>query len=80
MIKVYLFIAVLFVSFFGNTQEPTAMKKIKRGAFVPLYGSDSLGVYVRSFKLDTYPVTNKQYLEFVKSNKKWRKSTNFWNR
>jgi hypothetical protein len=50
MIKIYLFIAVLLVSFIGNTKEPTAMKKIKRGAFVPLYGSDSLGVYVPDFK------------------------------
>jgi sulfatase modifying factor 1 len=74
MIKIYLFIAVLLVSFIGNTKEPTAMKKIKRGAFVPLYGSDSLGVYVPDFMLDVYPVTNKQYLEFVKTHSKWKRS------
>ncbi len=74
MIKLYLFIVVISISFIGSTQEPTAMKKIKRGAFVPLYGSDSLGVYVKDFMLDVYPVTNQQYLDFVKTHSKWRKS------
>lgn len=74
MIKVYLFIVVVLVSLIGNTQEATAMKKIKRGAFVPLYGSDSLGVYVPDFLLDEYPVTNAQYLEFIKTHQKWKKS------
>ena len=74
MIKIYLFIVVLVFSFIGNTQEPTAMKKIKRGAFVPLYGSDSLGVYVPDFMLDVYPVTNQHYLEFVKTHSKWKRS------
>jgi len=74
MIKIYLSIAVLLFSFIGTTQESTAMKKIKRGAFVPLYGSDSLGVYVPDFMLDVYPVTNQQYLDFVKKRAKWKKS------
>jgi len=74
MIKLFVFIAVLLSTFVIKAQEPSAMKNIKGGSFVPLYGSDSLGVYVRSFKLDTYPVTNKQYLEFVKNNEKWKKS------
>jgi len=47
---------------------------IKGGTFVPLYGSDSSEVYVRDFELDVYPVTNEQYLNFVKQYPKWQRS------
>ena len=70
----FIFILFLLIPFIGINQEKTEMKLINRGAFVPLYGSDSLGVYVPDFLLDTYPVTNQQYVEFVKNNPKWRRS------
>ena len=57
-----------------QSQEVTEMKKINKGTFVPLYGSDSLGTFVNDFMLDVYPVTNQQYLDFVKKNPKWKKS------
>ncbi|MGB0807033.1 MAG: formylglycine-generating enzyme family protein [Salibacteraceae bacterium] len=50
------------------------MNEIKGGTFVPLYGSDSSEVMVNDFLLDTYPVTNQEFLEFVKSNEKWKRS------
>ena len=68
-----LFIIGLF-HFNGISQNNTEMKEITRGAFVPLYGSDSNGVFVKDFLLDVYPVTNQQYLAFVKEYPKWRKS------
>ena len=58
----------------GAGQEHSEMKKISGGTFVPLYGSDSSGVFIDDFSLDVYPVTNQQYLAFVKQNPKWKRS------
>lgn len=58
----------------GFGQVSGEMKRIKGGTFVPLYGSDSSEVYIRDFQLDVYPVTNKQFLAFVKSFPKWQRS------
>lgn len=50
------------------------MKRINKGTFVPLYGSDSLGTFVNDFFIDEHPVSQQQYLDFVKKYPKWRKS------
>jgi len=50
------------------------MKKISRGTYVPLYGSNDSKVVVQEFLLDEYPVTNQQYLVFVKDHPSWSKS------
>lgn len=50
------------------------MAFIKKGAYTPLYGRDSVKVKVDNFMLDVYPVTKKEYLEFVIKNPQWRKS------
>ena len=50
------------------------MAQIKGGEFIPLYGSDSTLVKVEEFSMDKYPVTNAQYLEFLRKNPDWRKS------
>lgn len=50
------------------------MQKVKGGVFTPLYGVDSLQVKIDAFLLDTYPVSNEAFLEFVVQNPKWRKS------
>lgn len=47
---------------------------IKGGTYTPLYGRDSMQVTITDFKMDVYPVTNKDYLEFVKKNPKWKRS------
>ncbi len=52
----------------------TPMVKIGRGKYIPLYGRDSQYVQVKDFWMDVYPVTNRNYLEFVVKNKRWRKS------
>ena len=74
MIKLNIILACLLVSFLGISQEKSEMEKISGGTFIPLYGSDSTGVFVNDFLLDVYPVTNQQYLDFVKKNQKWKKS------
>ncbi|WP_347175006.1 formylglycine-generating enzyme family protein [Polaribacter uvawellassae] len=50
------------------------MVSIKGGEYTPLYGRDSIKVAISDFLMDVYPVTNEDYLKFVKENPKWRKS------
>jgi formylglycine-generating enzyme len=49
---------------------------IKGGNYTPLYGSSKTGIKIKvlPFYLDKYPVTNAQFLEFLKSNPKWQRS------
>jgi len=54
--------------------QTTGMARVKGGTYIPLYGVDSTAVDVVSFEMDVYPVTNAQFLEFVKQNPKWRRS------
>lgn len=48
--------------------------KILNGKFIPLYGSGKNEVTVDEFSIDVFPVTNQEYLTFVKQNKNWRRS------
>jgi len=50
------------------------MVSIKGGAYIPLYGKDSETVKIDDFLMDVYPVTNKEYVAFVKKYSKWQKS------
>ena len=68
---------ILFFALLSNIilgQDNPNMKKIKGGVFTPLYGTDSSVIVVQNFYLDVYPITNQQYLDFVKKNQKWKKS------
>lgn len=61
------------VSFSQNNSKN--MARISEGTFVPLYGStEDKTVRVEAFYIDIYPVTNKDYLEFVKTNSEYSKS------
>nr|WP_244174726.1 formylglycine-generating enzyme family protein [Tenacibaculum discolor] len=50
------------------------MVPIKGGSYIPLYGRDSATVTIQDFLMDVYPVTNEEFLQFVKENPKLRKS------
>lgn len=50
------------------------MAKVDGGSYVPLYGTDSEPIRVQPFLMDVYPVTNQDFLEFVKENPEWQKS------
>ncbi|CAN5830417.1 formylglycine-generating enzyme family protein [soil metagenome] len=50
------------------------MVLIKSGKYIPMYGRDSVEIEIKDFMMDVYPVTNEQFLAFVKSNPEWRKS------
>lgn len=52
------------------------MSVIPSGVFEPMFRSitDAKEVVVPSFFLDQFPVTNEEYLEFVRANPKWQRS------
>jgi formylglycine-generating enzyme required for sulfatase activity len=50
------------------------MVNIKGGNYTPLYGRDSLKISVSDFKMDVFPVTNQEFIEFVRKNSKWKRS------
>lgn len=65
----------IFWGFVSYSQTETKMVTIGAGSFIPLYGStEDKVVNVGAFLLDVYPVTNKQYLDFVKKNPDYRRS------
>lgn len=57
-----------------SIKSDTKMVYIKGGDYVPFYGTNNKTVAVSSFLIDEKPVTNREYLEFLKSNPQWRKS------
>lgn len=66
------FIAViLHISGYGQSE---GMVRIKGARYIPLYGRASTVVEVKDFDMDIYPVTNEEYLDFVKKFPKWQKT------
>lgn len=74
MIRLTALLVSFLISFTGISQQLSEMKQIKGGAFVPLYGADSAEVPIADFNLDVYPVTNQQFLDFVRKYPKWQRS------
>ncbi|KFF05984.1 formylglycine-generating enzyme family protein [Flavobacterium reichenbachii] len=71
-ISIFIFLLVHIASI--NAQE-AKMASIKEGSFVPLYGASSKKpTVVKSFFLDVYPVTNEDFLNFIKKNPSYSKS------
>ncbi len=60
----------------GDTNANTGMVKIPGGSFQSFYEKKETGnvITVKQFYLDTYAVTNQQFLEFVKANPSWTRS------
>ena len=75
-----LFIAVLIVLVgavvTGSGQTPPGMVAIPDGVYRPLFRAetDSKEVPVKAFLLDILPVTNSDFLEFVRANPPWQRS------
>ncbi len=75
--KVFLMILGCLLAFadFSLGQSPAhAMAKIKGGTYTPLYSKDIQNTVVENFYMDVYPVTNSDFLAFIKQNPDWRKS------
>ncbi len=53
----------------------TGMRLVQGGSYTPLYRvGEQRQVRVANFLMDPYPVTNADYLEFVKAKPEWRRS------
>lgn len=73
-LKIVLFTFSLLITTSLWAQD-TKMVVIERGAFVPLYGATSKKpVQVKAFNIDVYPVTNAQFLVFLKKNPEFSRS------
>src|SRR3954465_7287226 len=60
----------------GADCTPAGMARIPAGTYSPLFRAegDSTKVNVAAFYLDILPVTNGDFLEFVRRNPRWRRS------
>ncbi|QOG01794.1 formylglycine-generating enzyme family protein [Flavobacterium sp. MDT1-60] len=72
--KILIIFLFLVLIGFVRAQE-SKMVPIQEGSFVPLYGATSKKpVLVKSFFIDVFPVTNTEYLNFVKKHPEFSKS------
>jgi sulfatase modifying factor 1 len=71
-----IFKILLFFAFTGMVRaQESKMVLIKEGSFVPLYGATLKNpVVVKPFFLDVYPITNSEFLIFIKKNTSYSKS------
>ncbi len=62
--------------FSASCQSADSIRKahIPKGEYVPFFEAEKKPVKMRSFKLDAFPVTQAQYLGFVRANSSWRRS------
>ncbi|HVO76065.1 MAG TPA: formylglycine-generating enzyme family protein [Ignavibacteriaceae bacterium] len=68
---------MIFISgffFLVGAQTKSKMVCIPDGYYTPLYKDSESKIKVESFYMDVYPVTNGQFLEFVRENPKWQRS------
>ena len=68
----FLFVLLVFQTVLFAQSE--GMVSIQGSRYIPLYGRDSTVVEVKDFEMDVYPVTNDDYVAFVKKYPKWQKS------
>ena len=59
-----------------TTSPPAGMVVISGGVFEPMFRStaDFKEIAVKPFHLDVLPVTNQEFLEFVRANPRWQRS------
>ncbi len=73
--RTFLRLTICIIFFWlSNANCQSKMVPIKGGTYIPLYGRDSLQVTINDFYMDIYPVTNQEFLEFVKKTPKWKRS------
>jgi formylglycine-generating enzyme required for sulfatase activity len=64
----------LYVIFLVHSADQASTTLIPSGSYFPLYSTEKKGIEVQAFRLDTFPVTRKDFLDFVERNKHWRRS------
>ncbi|HEU5396303.1 MAG TPA: formylglycine-generating enzyme family protein, partial [Verrucomicrobiae bacterium] len=72
----FLFSFFLIAGVCAAEPVPSGMVRIPDGSYRPLYRgrNDPAEIAVKSFYLDVLPVSNADYLEFVRANPRWRRS------
>ncbi len=70
------YVSLLLLISITSGQETDSLVYILDGTFSPLYTSENDPdiISVGAFLIDRYPVTNSEFLEFVKVNPQWRRS------
>ena len=73
--KTYLLLALLTAVFAAHA-APAGMVLLPAGEYTPLYPTqrETSSVPVKPFYLDALPVTNAEFLEFVRAQAQWRRS------
>ncbi len=73
---VIVFGLISVVSFTKPKFDKSKMSLIPAGTYTPLYVDDTTdqSIKVEPFLIDKYPVTNEEFLAFVKANPKWQRS------
>jgi formylglycine-generating enzyme len=68
--------AIPFLFSLAVYADPATMAPIPRGIYHPLIrsGADAAEVPVKAFYLDVVPVSNRDFLEFVRVNPRWQRS------
>ena len=75
LIKIYLIFFHIFLVIKILAQNDTNLVQIKAGSYVPLYGPvKKVQVFVNSFNIDKYPVTNTQFLSFTNNHPAYSKA------
>lgn len=77
IIKASAFAFLVAGSFTSSLMAQVDMVKIPSGSYTPLYKDDPEGdqISVDAFYIDTYPVTNAEYREFVAQHPEWQKGS-----
>ena len=72
----HLLFSLLIASTLAAAENPPDMVSVSNGVFTPLFRSqtDPTNIPVKSFLLDVEPVTNEQFLQFVRANPRWQRS------
>lgn len=89
-VNIFLFIAIIWLASCSRQEalpdetdrqhtpatlvSATNMVYIPGGEYQPFYGPDTATVRVKPFLIDEHPVTNGEFLEFVKNYPQWRRS------
>jgi sulfatase modifying factor 1 len=67
--------AAIFLVALSTAHADDDMVRLPAGSYLPLYMKDPKPRPVGEFYLDVHPVTNAEFLEFVRANPKWQRST-----
>ena len=76
LLIIFLLAATSIITLGKSKEIAKEMSLIPAGEYTPLYSDDTTNqaIKVDSFLIDKYPVTNKEFLQFVKANPKWQRA------